>query len=131
MKQVIIVFLIVVMANAGRTSQWSDSFTLREPINTIQTSSSSNQLIKQFDLTVNPGSMHFAAVVAIHGVVQGNAVSLIIYEINGKIAADLSNIVRSGGSSIVWRSPASRSGLFIARLQSGSRVKTVRFMLLK
>ncbi|MBN1129948.1 MAG: hypothetical protein JXA71_13225 [Chitinispirillaceae bacterium] len=130
MKHLVIIPLIALSVFAGRTSQWSNVFTLREPTNTIQKISPA-ELVKPFGLSVRPGSSHCMAVLNVGGIIPGSAASLIIYEVNGKIAADLSTLARSGLSTIVWRPPASRSGIFIARLQNGSKVQTVRFMLFK
>jgi hypothetical protein len=131
MKQILAVLLAVAVIYAGRISQWSDSFTLREPIIAIKDSPLLGQKARPFDCSVLSGRGRCAAIINVSGIVAGSAASLIIYEVNGKVVADLSGQVRGGAPVIVWNSPAARSGIFIARLQNGSKVKTIRFMLFK
>jgi hypothetical protein len=128
MKKVIAILLCAAAVYGGRTSQWSSTFTLREPINTVLSGRTAG-MQNRFDLTIRPNRSGPSALLFVGGVNGGANATLRIYGVDGRLVADLSGLVQSGASQVVWVTRQVSSGIFIARLQSGARIKTVRFIL--
>jgi hypothetical protein len=129
MKTVIIALLCATVINAGRISQWSSTFMLREPINTIFNGRFADAAQNRFDMDVRPNPYGHSAVVYLSGVAWRKGASLRIYKADGRQVANLSGPVQSGGPIVVWNASRVPAGMFFARLQSGARVKIVKFIL--
>jgi hypothetical protein len=128
MKKVLVILLLAAVIYAGRTSQWSNTFTLREPVNTIL-SGRSGPGQNRFDITVRPNRFGPSALLFVGGINGERSTSLRIYRVDGKQVADLSELVQSGASQVVWNTRQVSAGIFFAKLESGTRIKIVRFVL--
>ena len=122
MKKIIVILLCATAAFAGRTSQWSDFFTLKEPALT-KLAAARLSAANRFDLVVRSRPFGGSVQFLVSGVAAGPAPSLRVFAADGRMVADLSRTVREGWSSVVWNPPA---GVFFARLQSAGRLKTVK-----
>jgi hypothetical protein len=132
MKKALVFLLLATIVNAGRTSQWSSTFMLREPVNTISNGRNAGAGQNRFDMTVRQNPHGRSALLYVSGVFGETRSSLRIYRVDGKLVADLSDLVSRGGSpQVVWNTPRLPAGIFFARLQSGTRIKIVKFVLAK
>jgi hypothetical protein len=129
MNKALLILFCATVINAGRTSQWSSTFMLKEPINTILNGRNANASQNRFDISVRSSLYGRTTVLFVSGGSGEKGLSLRIYRLDGKLVADLSDLVQgSGATQVVWSAQRAGAGIFLARLQSGTRTKTVRFV---
>ena len=122
-------FILPVIASAGRVSQWSETFTLNDPdYNAIQDKSRATPSV--FKLSAQPNPFNPSTVMLVSPV-SGKQGSLRIYDTNGRIVADLTAELHSISSSIAWKADGFPSGIYLARLRSGKRTENLKLMLVR
>ena len=125
----IIVLAAVSVAFAGRVSDWSDVFILREHPNQSQKGLYLQAGTERFGMTVRPNLLGKTITFKFSGISSSGVTTLRIYGINGSMVEDLSELVSHGSASVIWRPRTLPAGLFFATLLSGGNKKTVGFVL--
>ena len=63
---------------------------------------------------------------------QNMHINLSVYDINGRVVAELVNEVRSGDTyNVVWNATSNASGVYFIKLAAGESVHTQKIMLIK
>lgn len=125
MNKLIIILTFSIVAHAGKTSQCSEVFILKDPQYTTQQERGNKGLAVQFDLYAQPNPFNSSITLSVSGIVP-NKTHLGIYRIDGKLLEDFSTSMHSGFSTIVWNVSDLPTGLFLAKLHNGNKTKIIK-----
>ena len=132
LKALYLVLLLFIATSADRVSQWSNWFVLKDHSGgsgSIQ-SLLDESGIGEAQITAHPNPFNPAVVISISGAISSNAY-LRIYGMNGNLIQDLTKLIRVGERSIQWENPSQASSMYLACLQDGKKVKSLKLILLK
>ena len=116
---------------AEESYKWSNTIILKEPIGTVLSEVTSESESSPVSLSANHNPFNPVTTLQISPVSTGNGASLVVYNVNGTVAADLSKQLLGGKTRIEWNPVRKTSAVYFVKFKTNGQERKIKLALLK
>ena len=130
MFKLILISALLFSVYAGQTSLMSSTFILKD--NTVASVESSVEFNQEVSVSSYPNPFNPSTVISVNNLKLVDGVSLLVYDVKGRVVANLSSKLISGTNHITWNAKGFAGGIYFASLKYGSnKVLNNKMILIK